>query len=152
MAKKVPTPMETKGFGWRVSVSILVVFGWAIFFALWLFFYAGGFDLAQNIGVFILSIIIGVAILAAAWAPWGMKYGMKYGKKWEGKESKAKTCNCNEHVWHGSGSAVYGLGFIGALVYFITTAPTFLDAVVGFFKALFWPAFLIYGGLKALGI
>jgi hypothetical protein len=58
------------GIWLEVSVSILVVFGWAIFFALWLFFYAGGFDLVQNIGVFILSIIIGVAILAAAWAPW----------------------------------------------------------------------------------
>jgi len=146
MAKKVPTPMETQGFGWRVSVSILVVFGWAIFFALWLFFYAGGFDLVQNIGVFRLSIIIGVAILAAAWAPWGIKYG----KKWERNE---KSCKCGDkNVWHGCGSAVYGLGFLGALVYFITTAPTFLDAVVGFFKALFWPAFLVYAALQALGL
>lgn len=44
----------------------------------------------------------------------------------------------------GAGGAVYGLGFIGALIYFIQHATTFLGGVLGFFKALVWPAFLIY--------
>ncbi|MGZ5287556.1 MAG: hypothetical protein ACXWV0_00245 [Flavisolibacter sp.] len=41
-------------------------------------------------------------------------------------------------------SAVYGMGFIGALVYFIIQATGFWMGVLGFFKAIFWPAFLVY--------
>ena len=41
-------------------------------------------------------------------------------------------------------SGVYGLAFIGALIYYIQHATTFWMGVVGVFKALFWPAFLIY--------
>jgi hypothetical protein len=54
---------------------------------------------------------------------------------------------------HGSGSAsaVYGLGFIGAAIYFITTATTFWMGVIGFLKAIVWPAFLVYEALKAVG-
>jgi len=45
---------------------------------------------------------------------------------------------------HHTGSAVYGLGLIGAAVYFISTATTFSMGVIGFLKALVWPAFLVY--------
>jgi hypothetical protein len=38
----------------------------------------------------------------------------------------------------------YFLGFIGAVVYFIQTATSFWDGVVGFLMALVWPAFLMY--------
>lgn len=41
-------------------------------------------------------------------------------------------------------SAVYGLGFIGAAVYFIVHATSFWMGVWGIVKAIFWPAFLIY--------
>ncbi len=51
---------------------------------------------------------------------------------------------------HASGGAVYGLGFIGAAIYFISTATGFWMGVVGFFKALVWPAFLVYEALKVL--
>ncbi len=44
---------------------------------------------------------------------------------------------------HVSG-AVYGLGFIGAAVYFIGHAASFWGGVLGFLKALVWPAFLVY--------
>ncbi len=50
----------------------------------------------------------------------------------------------------GVSSAVYGLGFIGALVYYIQHAATFWAGVLGFFKALVWPAFLIYKVLELL--
>ena len=39
---------------------------------------------------------------------------------------------------------MYGLGFIGALVYFIQTSTGFWSGVLGVIKALFWPAFLAY--------
>jgi len=50
------------------------------------------------------------------------------------------------------GSAVYGLGFIGAVIYYISTASGFWMGVLGFLKALVWPAFLAYELLKFLGI
>lgn len=49
-----------------------------------------------------------------------------------------------------TGSAVYGLGFIGAAIFYISTATTFWVGVLGFLKALVWPAFLVYEALKAL--
>jgi hypothetical protein len=48
--------------------------------------------------------------------------------------------------------AVYGLGFIGALVYFIASATSFWDGLWGVFQALVWPAFLIYYALDALNV
>lgn len=42
------------------------------------------------------------------------------------------------------GGAVYGLGLLGAAVYFISTATDFWMGVVGLFKAIVWPAFLVY--------
>jgi hypothetical protein len=50
----------------------------------------------------------------------------------------------------GSSEAVYGLGLIGAWVYYIGRATTFQQRVLGFFKGLFWPAFLVYELLKFL--
>lgn len=54
---------------------------------------------------------------------------------------------------HGSApaSAIYGLGLIGAMIYYISAATSFWAGVIGFLKALVWPAFLVYEALKALG-
>ena len=46
--------------------------------------------------------------------------------------------------------ALYGLGFIGAAVYFIGHATGFWVGVLGFLKAMVWPAFLIYEAFKYL--
>jgi hypothetical protein len=47
-------------------------------------------------------------------------------------------------------SAVYGMAFIGALIYFIQHASTFTEGLLGFLKALVWPAYLIYKVLEFL--
>lgn len=52
----------------------------------------------------------------------------------------------------GMGGAVYGLGFIGAAVYFISHAAGFWAGVLGFLKAIVWPAFLVYELFKYLGV
>ena len=49
-------------------------------------------------------------------------------------------------------NTVYGMGFIGALVYYISTAGSFWAGVVGIFKAIFWPAFLVFEALSHLGM
>lgn len=50
------------------------------------------------------------------------------------------------------GGAFYGLGFLGAAIYYISTATGFWNGVLGFLKAIIWPAFLVYGMLKNLGM
>lgn len=51
---------------------------------------------------------------------------------------------------HGPNSAVYGLGFIGAVIYYVSTATGFWMGVLGILKAFVWPAFLVYQALKML--
>lgn len=47
-------------------------------------------------------------------------------------------------------SVVYGMGFLGALTYYIVHATTFWEGVFGVFKALIWPAMLVYKLLEFL--
>jgi hypothetical protein len=53
---------------------------------------------------------------------------------------------------NGGSNAFYGLGFIGAAIYFIGQATTFGMGVVGFLKALVWPVFLVLALMKHLGM
>lgn len=55
-----------------------------------------------------------------------------------------------KHAHSGGSGAVYGLGLIGALVYFIQQATTFQEGLVGVLKALVWPALLVYKALELL--
>jgi len=57
-----------------------------------------------------------------------------------------------ERVGSGSSGAVYGLGMIGAWVYYIGQAGSFGAGVLGFLKGIVWPAFLVYEAMKALGM
>jgi hypothetical protein len=60
-------------------------------------------------------------------------------------------CKNNNRQAAASGGAVYGLGFIGAAIYYISISTGFWMGVLGFLKALVWPAFLVYEALKVLG-
>lgn len=53
---------------------------------------------------------------------------------------------------HGSSGAVYGLGFIGAAIYFISQSTGFWMGVLGILKALVWPAYLVYNACKYIGV
>ncbi|MBU1164192.1 hypothetical protein KKA15_01345 [Patescibacteria group bacterium] len=62
-------------------------------------------------------------------------------------EEQEKCKHPKKHIkqnMNNGGSAVYCFGLIGAAVYFIGHAATFWMGVVGFLKALVWPAFLAY--------
>lgn len=50
----------------------------------------------------------------------------------------------------GPANAIYGLGFIGAAVFFISQSATFWAGVLGFLKAIVWPAYLVYELFKYL--
>lgn len=51
-----------------------------------------------------------------------------------------------------SNSCVYFLGMIGSFTYYVSTAVGFWAGVLGFFKALVWPAFLTYEAFGYLSI
>lgn len=55
------------------------------------------------------------------------------------------------HVTKRGGDAVYGLGLIGAAIYYISVATTFWVGVLGVLKAIIWPVFVVYDLLKFLG-
>ncbi len=50
----------------------------------------------------------------------------------------------------GGADAVYGIGMIGAWVYFFTRAVDNQERVLAILKGLVWPAFLVYGLFKSL--
>ena len=52
----------------------------------------------------------------------------------------------------GASQAVYGLGMIGAWVYFIGHATTFWLGALGLLKGIVWPALLVFAALKNLGM
>ena len=53
----------------------------------------------------------------------------------------------------GSGSSCgYGMGIIGAAIYFISNAAGFWLGVLGFLKAIIWPVFLVYELFKFMGV
>ena len=64
------------------------------------------------------------------------------------------SCECGSHkkVRCGAGGGAYGLAFIGAAVYYIQHADTFLAGVIGVLKAIIWPAMLVYKMLGFLGM
>jgi hypothetical protein len=62
-------------------------------------------------------------------------------REWKGKTGSAP----------GAG-AVYGLGFIGAVIYYIQQATTFWIGTLGVLKAIVWPAFLVYHLLQFLNM
>ena len=69
-----------------------------------------------------------------------------------------KVCNCECDHSHGKSrrnysdndNAVYSLGMLGALVYYISTASGFWVGVLGVLKAIVWPAFVVYDLMKML--
>jgi hypothetical protein len=54
-----------------------------------------------------------------------------------------------EYKYKHFGGGIYGLGFIGAAIYYIQQATGFWSGILGVLKAIVWPAFLVY---KLLGL
>jgi len=67
------------------------------------------------------------------------------------EEKKYDYHNRHHNQQTASGGAVYGLGVIGAAVYFLPHATSFWFGVLAILKAFVWPAILVYEAFKALG-
>ncbi|MEI6849888.1 MAG: hypothetical protein WCK29_02535 [archaeon] len=55
-------------------------------------------------------------------------------------------------IYNKGHGAIYGLGFVGAAVYYVSIVTGFWMGVLGVLKALVWPAFLVYYLFKFLGL
>ncbi|MEW6029533.1 MAG: hypothetical protein ACOYZ8_09895 [Chloroflexota bacterium] len=55
-------------------------------------------------------------------------------------------------VYNNASAPVYGLGLIGAWVYYLSTATSFWMGVLGILKGIVWPAMLVYEALKYLNM
>jgi hypothetical protein len=50
----------------------------------------------------------------------------------------------------GGGNAVYGLGLIGALVFYLQAAQEWWEYLLAPMQAILWPAFMVYEALHQL--
>ncbi len=76
-----------------------------------------------------------------------MKKKMSKNKDYSYNYHSCKSKSCSS-----CGGAFYGMGFIGAAIYYISTATGFWMGFLGVLKALIWPAFLVFEILKFLGM
>lgn len=66
--------LKIKGFRWRIWVSILFMLGAFVFLIYWFWAIAEPYDIYRNLAIFIVTLLITGGLLAAMWAPWGMRY------------------------------------------------------------------------------
>ena len=67
------------------------------------------------------------------------------------KKKSEKCCESGNYNCSAS-DVVYGLGFIGAAVYYISIATGFWNGAWGVLKAMVWPAFVVYKFMQSLGL
>jgi hypothetical protein len=56
-----------------------------------------------------------------------------------------------KYVHNSGGGAVYSLGLIGSIVYFLQHASSFQEGVIGVLQSFVWPAILAYRAFELLG-
>jgi hypothetical protein len=63
--------------------------------------------------------------------------------------AKSEKLSCKQCYRTPEAGAIYGLGIIGAAIYYIQHATGFWMGALGILKAFIWPAMLVY---KLLGL
>ena len=78
--------MNSLGMAWRVSMSVISALSWLGFFILWLAFYAGDYNVYENIAIIILSLLAFLALMVSVWVPFGLRFAEKPQHKMRGGE------------------------------------------------------------------
>ena len=69
------------------------------------------------------------------------------------KEQVNHDIKVHKHQHHtASASTLYGLGFIGAIVYYFQQSVTITDFLMAILKSLVWPALLVHKVFGVLGM
>lgn len=63
----------------------------------------------------------------------------EWSKDWDKKQSAS----------HGTAGALYFVGFIGALIYWMQAVTDFGSVLIGILKSLVWPAYIVYKLLES---
>ena len=128
--------MNTKGMGWRVSLSILAGVGWLVFLILWLFFYAGAYVWEKNLAIVLASLLILCGLVGIPWAIWAIKNRtMKETDLW-------KTKGFRWRIWV---SMILMLAVFGFLIYWFWYQAAPYDVYQNI--AIFIVSLLIIGGI-----
>jgi hypothetical protein len=61
----------------------------------------------------------------------------------------SKSKNNINYSNHGTSGALYFVGFVGSLVYWIQAAVGFGAVITAFLKSLVWPAYIVYKLLES---
>ena len=69
--------------------------------------------------------------------------GSKEWKDWGSKKNKKSNSS------HGTGGALYFVGFMGSFVYWMQTAIGLGAVVTGILKSMVWPAYIVYKLLES---
>lgn len=73
--------------------------------------------------------------------------------KINGVDDMKQWCSNKKHSsstsQHGTSGALYFVGFIGAVVYWMQVAVGFGAVVTGFLKAIVWPAYVVFKLLES---
>ncbi len=68
-------------------------------------------------------------------------------EKW--KEWSKECGKNNSGAQHGTAGALYFVGFIGSMVYWMQAATNFGAVITGFLKSMVWPAYIVYKLLES---
>jgi len=132
--------METRGFGWRVPASILIVMGWLAFVIIWLFFFASDYSIYKNLAILFVSILIGLAVLVSIWVGYGLRMSRMYGPsgEWAGYRQLRWRVALNVVV------------LIGWCLFFLIWLFLYADGFSGYQNiAVIFVSLLVAGGLSA---
>ncbi len=67
-----------RGMGWRIALSVVLFFGLIAFIIVWLAFFAGGFNVYQNIAIVIVALLAFFGLAAAVWVTMWMRWARRW--------------------------------------------------------------------------
>lgn len=76
---------QADGMAWRVTISVVTVFGLLIELILWVFFFADEYSTLQNLAALTVSLLVFAGVMGATWASWGMRQGERWRRRGEGE-------------------------------------------------------------------
>ncbi len=136
---EMPGFVRTAGFSIRVGLSILIVFGWLAFLILWLFFYADKYGVFQNIAILLVSIIVGIGMLAALWVSWGLRFAGQF---------KHREWKMEKPTLEAAVSMVAGVGW---LIFLIIWLYFYASNYNGYQNlAIFIVSILVWGAISSI--
>ncbi len=137
-------PFSQRGFGWRVSLTILLGVGWLAFLILFLFFWAGQYNFYEDLAIVIVSILVVFGVLAAMWASFGLKMAEKVGMEEPGVRVEMRR-------WMGIRGIVSSLIWIGWVIFLVIWLFFYASDYNGYQNlAVFIVSLLVAGGLSAI--